>query len=78
MKIQIPYQVILERFRDDAYTFEDKIRTIRATFLLKRIFRMPRQKVKLIFLEMKELKLIEFEEGHAGRILKLNCKDIED
>lgn len=73
MKIPIPYQVIIERFEREA--FHNTIKTVRATEIMIFIFRMPRQKIKLMFLEMKQLKLLEFQEGCAGRILKLNGKE---
>lgn len=76
MKVQIPYKVIIERLGREAY--KNTIEIEKANEILKKVFRMPKQKVKLIYLEMKQLKLIEFEIGSRGRILRLNgCEEEE-
>ena len=67
MKLTIPYQVILEKMNTQA--FEGVIETHRMKYFLRYIFRMPKDKIKDIFNEMRELGLIEFENCRSVKIL---------
>ena len=67
MKIPIPYQIIVDKFEQLA--FKGKVPTGKASWVLRFIFRMPKQKIMRIFLEMQEYKLIKFKENGGGRYI---------
>lgn len=67
MELIIPYKVILEKMNSQA--FEGIIETHRAKYVLRYLFRMPKDQIKHIFNEMEELNLIEFENCRSIRIL---------
>lgn len=59
MEIPILYQVIVKRFKNDSW--EGKIEVNKARQILTYIYRVPKNKICLLFKELRELGMIAFE-----------------
>ena len=67
-KVQIPYKIIMERFRVNSY--KEELEVYKARKIITFIYRFPKLYVTKIFNEMKELGLIEFNNLRSIRLLK--------
>lgn len=65
MKIPVVYQVIVEKI--EVLSFKGRIDTGEVRKTLRKVFRMPRQKITTILKEMQDLDLIKFETEKGGR-----------